>query len=143
MRKKISTASVLSVSIISFLLVSCGTPYQALDFWGHGFSERKLSEQSYLVSFSGNESTSAIEVQNLLLRRCAELTLSEGYNYFLILDEKSDKKTSLSYIESSEEYSRDEEYTKSVQIYMANRDELTKEELRQAIDARVYLAYNK
>ncbi len=128
-----------SFILTTFLIVGCATSYHPENWRGYGFNEKQLSEQSYLVSFSGNSRTSPADVQRMLLRRCAELTLQRGYSYFLILDKDSDKKSEVSYSEISEEYDRSESFTKSVQIYMAHEKEISPEGRHKAINAGIYL----
>lgn len=69
--------------LVAFLS-GCATPYQSLGLGG-GYSESKLDEDTYKVSFRGNGYTSQEAVQDNLLRRCAELTMQNGYKYFVIL----------------------------------------------------------
>lgn len=52
-----------------------------------GYSELKLSKNSYEVHVNGNGWTSQETVRVYLLRRCAELTQQAGYKYFLITSE--------------------------------------------------------
>lgn len=51
-----------------------------------GYDDTRLSEDMYLVSFSGNAFTSEGKVQKYLMRRCAEVTVEAGYDSFVILD---------------------------------------------------------
>lgn len=68
------------------LVISCAsfkpTPYQPLDENG-GYSELALNKDSYSVTFQGNEETGRERVENYALRRSAELTLRNGYKYFV------------------------------------------------------------
>lgn len=50
-----------------------------------GYSDFKLSEDSYQISFRGNGFTSREEVNHHLLTRAAELTKQNGYRYFIVL----------------------------------------------------------
>lgn len=79
------------------LLTSCATSYKPLGLSG-GYSEMALTEDTYKVSFQGNSYTSQEEVQNLFLRRCAELTLNKGYKYFVVSN--SDIQVTTSYHKS-------------------------------------------
>lgn len=74
--------------LVSILLVGCSTSYQPEGFTG-GYSEFALSHDAYRVSFRGNGYTSRKTVQTNLLRRCAELTLQKRYEYFIILDSRT------------------------------------------------------
>lgn len=129
----------LSLILLTLFIAGCATSYHPENWRGYGFIEKQLSEQSYLVSFSGNSRTSPTDVQHMLLRRCAELTIQNGFSYFLILDKDSDKNSEFSYSEVSQEYDHSESFTKSVQIYMAHEKEISPEGRQKAINAGIYL----
>lgn len=79
MKLKLFISCVLAIG-----LSGCVTPYQPNGLGG-GYSDMALAPDIYKVSFRGNGFTSQDLVQNYVLRRCAEITLREGYSYFLIL----------------------------------------------------------
>ncbi|MDF2691175.1 MAG: hypothetical protein K0S29_1030, partial [Gammaproteobacteria bacterium] len=54
-----------------------------------GYSDLQLNQITYTVTAQGNSYTSADRVNAILLRRCAELTLNNGYKYFLITSKNS------------------------------------------------------
>jgi hypothetical protein len=86
-------AGLLGLAILA-MLAGCGqpTPYQpALD--GYGYSEQRIEDNRYRVSFAGNELTAADTVQNYLLYRAAELTLDHDYDYFTVVDRNLDRST--------------------------------------------------
>ena len=83
----------LLITLLSFSLIGCSTPYQASGMMG-GFYETQLDENVYTVSFSGNGYTSRNTVANYALLRSAELTLAKGYRYFTIIDKDSWTNTS-------------------------------------------------
>ena len=69
-----------------FLLMSgCTTPYQPLGLTG-GYSEMAYNKNTYSVVFNANGYTSFEAAERNILRRCAELTIKEGYKYFVITD---------------------------------------------------------
>lgn len=72
---------------ILVLLGGCAmsTPYQPVHD-GFGYSEQKLESNRYRVHFAGNDSTSQQTVENYVLYRAAELTLKDGYDWFLLSD---------------------------------------------------------
>lgn len=76
------------------LLSACATGYHAANFAG-GFDEFKLSNDSYIVRFSGNDFTSGDRAYKYAIRRSAELTKEKGYRYFKIMKSSSvvDKST--------------------------------------------------
>lgn len=73
------------------------TPYQPLQPNG-GFSEQRIEANRYRVTFTGNSLTTREEVENNLLFRIAELTLSHGYDYFVLTD--NDTEASTAYFET-------------------------------------------
>jgi hypothetical protein len=64
-------------------LSACATPYGSAGLSG-GYSETKLDDATYVVTFAGNGYTTAETVQTFWLYRCAELTLAQGYDGFEI-----------------------------------------------------------
>ncbi|NDY58395.1 hypothetical protein G3N56_16800 [Desulfovibrio sulfodismutans] len=83
----------LLLSLLFLFLTGCATPYKSEGILG-GFSETQLSENVFKVSFRGNEYTSMERAQDFVLFRCAELSRQNGYDYFVIVDEKSYNKIS-------------------------------------------------
>lgn len=77
------------IIFISFLFFGCATQYQGRGFSG-GFSELKLNNDLYQVTFNGNGYTSAARVQRYFLRRCAEIALENKYDYFAIVDQEAE-----------------------------------------------------
>ncbi|WP_413560584.1 CC0125/CC1285 family lipoprotein [Bdellovibrio sp. HCB209] len=81
-----------AVSVLSFLLLtSCGSvPVNYED----GFRENKSSAGVYTVEFTGNGNSKPESVEKALNRRCAELTLKEGFDQFTFYTKsRSDKAT--------------------------------------------------
>jgi hypothetical protein len=82
-----SAASALAV-VLGLLLAACAggpTPYQqARD--GYGYSEQRIEENRYRVSFAGNSATSRQTVEDYLLYRAAELTVQTGHDWFEVVD---------------------------------------------------------
>lgn len=72
---------------LAFLTAACGTAYQP-DGLSGGYSDRTLTANSAQVTFRGNRLTPPDTVHSYLLRRCAELTLQDGYNYFVVVHEE-------------------------------------------------------
>lgn len=73
--------------LVAFIaLASCATPYQAAGLRG-GYSEMQMRDRVYRVTFNGNGYTSPSYLQQLWLRRCAELTKESGARYFEVLQE--------------------------------------------------------
>ena len=71
--------------IIIFLLVSnCATKYQEYGFTG-GFDQTKIDDNTFDINVTGNGFLTRQKAENYLLRRCAEITDSDGYDYFIIV----------------------------------------------------------
>jgi len=72
----------------AFALSGCVNPtYYQPAVGGEGYSDQQVSDDHYRVSFSGNSVTPRVTVENYLLYRAAEITLSTGHDYFVIVDQ--------------------------------------------------------
>lgn len=60
---------------------------------GYGFSQQKIEENRYQITFNGNSATSRQTVENSLMYRAAELTLEMGYDYFIVAERDVEAKT--------------------------------------------------
>lgn len=69
----------------AFVLTGCATQYQPKKGMGGGYSETRLGAGAYRVAFEGNGATSANQVNDYLILRCARLTLEKGYQYFAFM----------------------------------------------------------
>lgn len=87
------TNRILLIAPMLVLLSGCATSYQPLGMSG-GYTDLPLNATTYRVTYNGNGYTSATRLQNLLLYRCADLTLQNGYKYFIVLDSGSDHEDS-------------------------------------------------
>lgn len=84
----------LALSGLALGLAACvtATPYQPATN-GVGYAEQRLESNRYKVTFTGNSSTSRQTVENYLLYRAAEVTLQNGYDYFVQADSATDAQT--------------------------------------------------
>lgn len=77
-------------------LAACATPtpYQP-NIRGQatsgGYSEVRIEEDRFRVTFSGNSLTERERVEGYLLFRAAELTVQQGYDWFTIVDRHTDR----------------------------------------------------
>lgn len=80
--------------ILVLFLSACATatPYQP-KIGGYGYAEQRIAEARFRVSFSGNSSTERARVEDYLLFRAAEITLSEGGTHFLMSDASTESET--------------------------------------------------
>lgn len=67
------------------LLGSCATAYQP-DGVSGGYADRRLRDNTAQVSFRGNRFSTPETLHAFLLRRCADVTLQNGYNYFVLVN---------------------------------------------------------
>lgn len=95
MKKTAAACSALAV-LISVGLAGCetATPYQPLVLGSSssgGYSDLRLDENHFRVTFQGNSVTPRATVETFLLYRAAELTTSQGYDWFETEDRHTDK----------------------------------------------------
>ena len=86
-----------------FLLSACATPTPYMPAvsasatrYAEGYSETKIEENRFRLTFAGNSLTSRQTVEDYLLYRASELTLEKGYDWFLVVTRftKEDKRAS-------------------------------------------------
>ena len=85
--KNLRKTSVLVALVGALALGACATatPYQPAGYNGErgGYAEQRLEANRFSVSFSGNSVTSRDQVEMSLLLRSAELTVENGYDWFV------------------------------------------------------------
>ena len=86
---------------IAILVTSCATAYRKVGLTG-GFSETQLSENVFQVSFRGNGYTSRERASDFALLRSSELSLLNGYRYFIIIE--AGQSSSLSSIYDTQDF---------------------------------------
>jgi len=97
LRRTLAQAAV-AAALIVFLAACVGaTPYQPAPPRGFGYSEERLDQNKFRVTFRGNAQTPRETVEDYLLYRAAELTLQNGFSHFLIIGRDTEKKTSYRY----------------------------------------------
>lgn len=95
MKRLMLVAALLSASA----LAGCetATPYQPLGAPGSqasgGYFDHQIEANRWQVGFKGNSLTSRQTVERYLLYRAAELTASQGYDWFEAVNRHTDKKT--------------------------------------------------
>lgn len=80
-----SITLILPLAVLLLTLPACSTPYHPKGLMG-GYVERFEKDDVVEVEFWGNKLTSSEKITDLAMYRCAERTLLEGKQYFLILD---------------------------------------------------------
>jgi hypothetical protein len=84
----------LSLLALALTLSACATqtPYRPAESRNdYGYRETQLTNDRYRVTFSGNSSTGADVTKDFALLRAGELTLQKGYDWFQLVDRKTDK----------------------------------------------------
>lgn len=95
MIRKILAVSVVAAATALGACSSGPTPYQPAAGYDRGYSEQKIENDRYRISFKGNSMTERDTVENYLLFRAAELTLQSGYDTFTIVNRDTDKDSRL------------------------------------------------
>lgn len=70
---------------IAVILSACATAYQKAGATG-GYTETQLDTNVFQVSFRGNGYTARQRASDFTLLRSAELTIENGFNYFVVID---------------------------------------------------------
>lgn len=88
----------MQISLIALsaacLLAGCVTAYQP-DGVSGGYSDQLRNGNTAQVSFRGNPLTAPEAVHSFLLRRCAEVTLQDGYSYFVLVHTEAPNENNL------------------------------------------------
>jgi hypothetical protein len=79
----------LAAAVFCLGLVACETPtlYQAAPRPDAvGYSEFRIEPGRYRVTFQGGDGAPAAQVEDFAMRRAAQITLRDGYDWFQIVD---------------------------------------------------------
>jgi hypothetical protein len=99
MLPSLARKGLLAASAAGALMVAgCATettyrPATGRGFNRTGYTDRQVEPNRYLVSFAGNTVTERDTVERYLLFRAAELTLQQGYDYFIAADRETDRQS--------------------------------------------------
>ena len=83
----------LGAAVLSLAACASSTPYAPASSNGYGFTDQKIEDDRFRITFRGNSQTSRDAVETYLLLRSAELTLANGYDYFVVVEDETDKST--------------------------------------------------
>ncbi|MEL7491513.1 MAG: hypothetical protein AAGJ73_12410 [Pseudomonadota bacterium] len=87
----------LGFALIALAACATATPYApASKAGGYGFSEQRIEDDRFRITFRGNSSTSREAVENFLLFRAAELTVENGFDHFIVVEGDTEVRTSYS-----------------------------------------------
>jgi hypothetical protein len=73
------------LALLALSLTACATGYHSVGSFG-GYQDLKVDKNAWTVSFSGNGYTSDERANDFTLLRCAEVTLANGFNFFIITE---------------------------------------------------------
>ncbi len=90
------SALVVALAASTTLVAACATetayrPATGSGFYRTGYSDLRIEPNRYRVTFAGNTVTDRDVVERYLLFRSAELTLQNGYDYFVMADRDTDR----------------------------------------------------
>ena len=93
---KIKTVAVIAALTLAGALAGCetATPYQPLEKGtaaSGGFTDQRLDNDHFRVTFQGNSLTSRETVETYLLYRAAELTVAQGFDWFETVDRHTER----------------------------------------------------
>ena len=87
MLKKLIAAGAL----LTLAACATSTPYgPATGDNPYGFTDQKIEEGRFRIVFRGNSSTTRETVETYLLYRAAELTVENGYDYFMVTEQDTE-----------------------------------------------------
>jgi hypothetical protein len=76
-----------ALALASIVACSTTTPYGPATDGQLGYVTQKLEDQKYRITFEGNSSTERSTLENYVLYRAAEITLEEGFDHFVLIDQ--------------------------------------------------------
>lgn len=91
MLRKLFAAAAITATLGLAACQTGPTPYQPGGRYDGGYTESRIENDRYRISFKGNSLTQRETVENYLLYRAAELTLQNGYDTFTIVNRDTDK----------------------------------------------------
>src|SRR3989338_6867142 len=78
----------LILVLVALISSGCATSYHKAGFTG-GYKDQQLQADEFQVSFAGNAKLSQAKARQYALRRAAELTVEQGFDYFVVTSEGS------------------------------------------------------
>ena len=85
----------MNMKIVLFLAISllsaCATTYQPYSYvGGGGYKDVQLSQNGFKVTFEANGYTSTTQATDMALLRSADLTIQNGFKYFVVVSAADD-----------------------------------------------------
>ena len=91
MLRKLIAAAAVTATLGLAACESGPTPYQPGGNGERGFSESRIENDRWRISFKGNSLTGRETVETYMLYRAAELTLQNGYDHFTIVNRDTER----------------------------------------------------
>jgi hypothetical protein len=85
----------LAAAVVGLAACSSATPYQPIEGRPYGYASTLLEQDRARVVFRGNSLTDRLTVENYLLYRAAEVTVQNGFDYFVTVNRSTDAETQL------------------------------------------------
>ena len=124
----------LIIFLCFLILTSCASKPKI--YVGGSYGDSKLSDDEFVVSFHGDVFSNPQHVQNMLYVRCSELALTNGYPYFVVLENNWQKKTvtgNMGIIKWSESHT----YTNKIKFLLQPHDKLQNFDAKAIYTARI------
>ena len=83
----------IAIGALALLNACAFTSYTRM-FGGYGYSDAPLAQDRYRVTFAGYQDDVPSKAADQALLRSAEVTLTKGYRYFVVVEERNEVLTS-------------------------------------------------
>lgn len=81
----------ISVLALAACATAVGTTYAPAGKGGYGYSDTRIEEGRYRITFAGDGATTPDAVEDYALLRAAELALAGGYDWFRVVGRSMDE----------------------------------------------------
>jgi hypothetical protein len=105
----------LGIIVLGLLLSGCQTPYGNEGLMG-GYSDIKISERSYRVSYAGNDFISFGKVKGRAKLRGGEIAISNGFDYLGFGDSEYYKKNGITYTVKMYKYANNADFSEDGKV---------------------------
>tara|TARA_B100000795_G_C22488343_1_gene319299 strand:- start:130 stop:591 length:462 start_codon:yes stop_codon:yes gene_type:complete len=101
---------ILGIVVLGLLLSGCQTPYGNEGLMG-GYSDIKISDKSYRVSYAGNDYISFKKIRARAKLRAGEVALNNGFDYLAIGSSESYRRRGVTYTVTTYKYDQNIDFT--------------------------------
>lgn len=92
---KTAVRAALVLAVLGLTACATATPYQPSPVgsgYNNGYTDTRIEDGRYRVTFGGNTATPRQTVEDYLLYHAADLTLAQGYDWFEVIKRNTDEK---------------------------------------------------